>query len=395
MSQHNKRPGRTSSSLQGREAQTVLPADLVRALEWLRGHLSESVNLEKLASIAGVRPRTLESHFRTFLGTTPLGWVRRMRLVDARRDLEFGRADATVTGIALANGFNQLGRFSVEYREVYGERPSSTLRRNRLSASGISNEVEDEALRLTWQVMPLVFAIAPRECGKALEGLEDAQRIAPQFGLPVALSAWCWSQRAAHGFSATPEKDSEHALQLAARACELAANDALTLTLASGALTLSNRLGAADGLLERALALDPWLPYAWVRRGWASAYLGDTDAAFRELRVALYLNPLGPLRHIALIGMGCAHFARGQYEQAARWVQSGTEAFPGAVWADRVAVAAAIHSGAVSEGRRMARRLLRKDPHLTVACASRAWPFTTSFMAHLSKGLETAGVPRS
>ena len=72
----------------------ALPADLVRVIDWLRGHLAEPINLERLAAVAGVRPRTLEAHFRSFLGTTPLGWVRRMRLVNARRELERGRAHA-------------------------------------------------------------------------------------------------------------------------------------------------------------------------------------------------------------------------------------------------------------------------------------------------------------
>ena len=43
-----------------------LPADLVRALDWLRGHLSEPIDLDKLAQVAGIRPRTLETHFREF-----------------------------------------------------------------------------------------------------------------------------------------------------------------------------------------------------------------------------------------------------------------------------------------------------------------------------------------
>ena len=43
---------------------------------------------------------------------------------------------------------------------------------------------------------------------------------------------------------------------------------------------------------EVALALlDPWLAYAWIRRGWMSAYLGDSDGAVRELRTALHLMP--------------------------------------------------------------------------------------------------------
>ena len=45
-----------------------LPADLARVLGWLRGRLSEPIDLERLASIAGVRPRTLETHFRVVPG---------------------------------------------------------------------------------------------------------------------------------------------------------------------------------------------------------------------------------------------------------------------------------------------------------------------------------------
>jgi AraC-like DNA-binding protein len=389
-----RKPESDSEWADGRESELPLPADLVRVLGWLRNHLAEPINLEQLASVAGVRPRTLESHFRTFLGTTPLGWLRRMRLAHARRELECAHAEVTVTDVALASGFMQLGRFAANYRRVFGEAPSTTLRRSRHSRASDAEEVSDEALRLTWQAMPNVFAIAPSECGKALEALESARRMAPSYGLPVALAAWCWAQRAAHGFSATPRQDRDHALQLAEHARELASNDALALTLASGALTLAHRLEQADRLLERALALDPWLPYAWVRRGWASVYMGDPDAAYRELKIALQLAPVGPMRHIAFIGLGCAHFASGRFERAARWVQSGTEAFSGAVWADRISVAAAVHAGAKTEARRIARQLLRKDPHLTVERARNAWPFPAGFMTRLADGLESAGVPR-
>jgi tetratricopeptide (TPR) repeat protein len=169
----------------------------------------------------------------------------------------------------------------------------------------------------------------------------------------------------------------------------------MALTLASGALTLAHHLEDADRLLERALALDPWLPYAWIRRGWASAYMDDPKTALSELGIALQLAPVGPMRQIAFIGMGCAHFACERYDRAAQWVQSGTEHFPGAIWADRITVAAAAHAGATAEARRIARRLMRKAPELTAEQARSAWPFPPAFMARLGDGLEMAGVPRS
>src|SRR5207253_10628353 len=142
-------------------------------------------------------------------------------------------------------------------------------------------------------------------------------------------AAWCWGQRAAHRFAATPEADRERAFSLAEEACALAPDDPLTLALASGALVLLHRLDEADRRLERALALDPWLPYAWVRRGWMSAYLGDPEGAIGELGTALNLMPFEPLRHISFIGMGCAHFVAERYDRAALWIRSGVEACPG------------------------------------------------------------------
>src|SRR5919109_2541099 len=111
-----KRPSHRPSG--DRTTDSVLPGDLVRALAWLRRRLDQPVRIEKLAEAAGVRPRTLETHFRTFLGTTPLGWVRQMRLSHARGRLLDARGE-TVTGIALSSGFSQLGRFAVQYREQF------------------------------------------------------------------------------------------------------------------------------------------------------------------------------------------------------------------------------------------------------------------------------------
>src|SRR5262245_37261223 len=103
-----------------------LPESLARALAWLKPRLDEPVVLDDLAAAAGVRPRTLEAHFKLHLGTTPLGWVRRTRLARARQQLLASSEDANVTEIANANGFTELGRFAAQYRRQFGELPSQT-----------------------------------------------------------------------------------------------------------------------------------------------------------------------------------------------------------------------------------------------------------------------------
>jgi AraC-like DNA-binding protein len=376
------------------DSSSALPADLVRALGWLRDHLSEPIQLELLAQVSGVRPRTLETHFKMFLGTTPLGWVRRMRLARARQELLRAGPQTTVTDVALAAGLSQLGRFAVEYRKIFGEVPSATIQRARSSSTTGADPNLDEAIRLTLSALPFAFAVAPKQCNAALEELGRPQELAPTYGLPKAIAAWCWGQRAAHRFSSTPDTDRERAYRLAEEAYDLAPDDALTLTLSSGALVLVHRLEEADRRLERALSVDPWLAYAWVRRGWMSAYFGDSEGAIHELRTALHVMPFEPLRHISFIGMGCAHFVAERYDRAALWVRSGVEACPGSFWAERIAIAAAALMGARAEARRMCRRLMRKDPDLTVSEARQAWPFTPAFKSRFGDGLEIAGLPR-
>ena len=54
-------------------------------------------------------------------------WLRRMHL--ARQELlRADPATTTVTSIATAQGFWELGKFSVAYRLLFGESPAVTLR---------------------------------------------------------------------------------------------------------------------------------------------------------------------------------------------------------------------------------------------------------------------------
>jgi AraC-like DNA-binding protein len=371
----------------------ALPADVVRVLRWASGHPGEPAGLAALARIARVPPRTLEAHFRRFLGTTPLAWLREARLTHAHRALVASDGAASVSQVAAGSGFTQLGRFAARYCRRFGELPSDTLRTLR-RAGAHGGDDEDEAARLTWRALPAAFAVAPGPCARALEDLEAALALAPSYALPRAIAAWCYGQRAAQHFAATPREDAARALALAGEACRLAPSDGLALTLASGALTLAHRLDEARRLLDRALALDPGSPWAWVRRAWASAYAGDAERAVRQYATTLHLMPFEPIRHLAFIGMGAAHFVAGRYGPAARWAQAGVEASPGSYWGSRVLVAAAVHAGAREEARRAARALLRSDPTLTVAIAHRAWPFPRGVMDRLADGLAAAGVPR-
>ncbi|MDR7276440.1 AraC family transcriptional regulator [Catenuloplanes atrovinosus] len=106
------------------------PGPVRRAIAYLEEKASDAVTLADVAAAAGTGPRGLQAAFRRHLDTTPMGYLRRIRLERAHRDLlgaDPGRG-ATVGAIARQWGFTHLGRFAAAYRETYGTSPAETLR---------------------------------------------------------------------------------------------------------------------------------------------------------------------------------------------------------------------------------------------------------------------------
>ncbi|GII75874.1 hypothetical protein Sru01_08560 [Sphaerisporangium rufum] len=106
------------------------PAALRRAQRYCEEHAAESVSLRDIAAAARIGVRTLQHEFRRHLDTTPLAYLRGVRLAHAHADLvrmAGTGAQVTVTEVATRWGFMHLGRFAGLYRERYGRSPSSTL----------------------------------------------------------------------------------------------------------------------------------------------------------------------------------------------------------------------------------------------------------------------------
>lgn len=117
--------------LHSRKTMDVAEAQVRLIEEWIDAHMTEPIGLEDLANVVDVVPRSVERAFRRFRGCTPMQAIMERRFALARRRLEHPEPGITVTGTATECGFFHLGRFSVRYRELYGESPSATLARSR------------------------------------------------------------------------------------------------------------------------------------------------------------------------------------------------------------------------------------------------------------------------
>jgi AraC-like DNA-binding protein len=105
-------------------------AIIARLEEVFAANPDRPLHLVELCAAVGVSERTLRACCQEHLGMGPVHylWLRRMHL--AHRALKDADPEtASVTGIATSLGFCELGRFAVDYRAMFGEPPSASLRR--------------------------------------------------------------------------------------------------------------------------------------------------------------------------------------------------------------------------------------------------------------------------
>jgi len=94
------------------------------------------MTIEELAKAGGINKRSLQRAFQVRFEMSPLEFVRRRRLEEARAMLASGAPGMTVTAAAMRVGFGHMGRFARDYHAQYGEKPSDTLARARPGARG-------------------------------------------------------------------------------------------------------------------------------------------------------------------------------------------------------------------------------------------------------------------
>lgn len=117
--------GDTASRWHTRQA---LPRHVRHALDFMTANVDKPILIRDVAAACGVTARSLEHGFRHTMDTTPLAYLRRIRLDAARKELR-GTGVRSVSEVARRWGFVDLSRFSARYRQAFGELPSQTLRR--------------------------------------------------------------------------------------------------------------------------------------------------------------------------------------------------------------------------------------------------------------------------
>lgn len=100
-----------------------------RADAFIQDQLDHPITLQELCEHLATSQRSLYYAFQAVYGLPPMDYIKAWRLTQVRRALR--KADPTivqVSGIATRFGFWHMSQFSNDYKKMFGESPSMTLK---------------------------------------------------------------------------------------------------------------------------------------------------------------------------------------------------------------------------------------------------------------------------
>jgi AraC-like DNA-binding protein len=107
-----------------------------RAIDLMHAHPETPWGTVHLARATGVSARALHKAFARSGQPPPMTYLRRLRLHKARAELAaHSPNELTVTAVASHWGFLHLSRFAEQYRQLFGESPSETLKNERTGSA--------------------------------------------------------------------------------------------------------------------------------------------------------------------------------------------------------------------------------------------------------------------
>jgi adenylate cyclase len=244
----------------------------------------------------------------------------------------------------------------------------------------------------TIRAMPHVWALEKEESAKAIELLEKALAIDPEYPLALALAGWCHAQRAVYNWADDIADSQEKARSLAERAANLSGDDPLILTVLGAVNTFVRNYGTARVLLERALAIDPNCAWAWSRLGWIENYSDRPQNAIKHFEQALRLSPIDPMNFNNYAGIGSSHEVAQNYDRAAEFYRRALQERPHATWIYRNLASALVGAGQIEQAKLAFEEMMRNYPELTCSKFKQAMVFSGPTLERMAQHLKSLGL---
>ncbi|OBA57240.1 hypothetical protein A5647_24545 [Mycobacterium sp. 1100029.7] len=131
-----------------KDVRLTAPRAIRSAIEIIEEEAHLPLTLTSIASRSHISVRTLQQGFQRHLDTSPMAYLREVRLRRAHQALlKSDPSTVTVASVAYRWGFTNLGRFAAAHAARYRETPTETLRRRTFHRLTVEERAHIKAVR--------------------------------------------------------------------------------------------------------------------------------------------------------------------------------------------------------------------------------------------------------
>ena len=102
-----------------------------KAIAFVNDQNNEAITVGDICRSTGIALRTLNRAFREHFGVGPKAYLIRQRLSSVRAELVSAPGSIVIADVANRHAFWHMGQFAKDYRAMFGELPSETVRQAR------------------------------------------------------------------------------------------------------------------------------------------------------------------------------------------------------------------------------------------------------------------------
>lgn len=295
-----------------------------------------------------------------------------VRMAGPQLRLSVELADAS-TGIVLwSRAYDGSEPLFFEVQDKIAESVARTLvprlRDAELRRSRAHPPEELATYHLLLQARELTFRLERSAFERAGELLRLAIDRDPGYADARAAAANWYSLRIGQRWSPDPEADMRALEAMARAAVTMDSSNGRALALLGHNLTILHRdYDEALALINRGLEASPNDAEAMIWSSPTYAYLGETAQAVRRAERAIALSPEDPFMFRYEHFLGIAHYAAGNYEEAAYWGNRSAHANPHYTSNLRMTSAALVGHGRAEEARPLVEKILELEPSFRVS----------------------------
>lgn len=250
------------------------------------------------------------------------------------------------------------------------------------------------AYDLVMRAFPHLWAHRMTENPKAIDYLQQALALEPNYGLAAALAAWAHGQQVAYNWATDVAAERVEGQRLVEIATQNVGDDPTALTaLASAMMILGGDVRQALAFADRALELDPNHAWAWMRRGFGLVYLGRPEEGLVAFEKSVRMSPLDPFAFNVHLGMGLANFAAGRPEKAIELAKQALAERPGLTWPYRDLATYYVAAGDMDLAKDALEKFVYLRPAMTAASLRDGLRFMEpGLLGKYMAGIEAAGL---